>query len=74
MALLEEPIKGTKLIKNYINGEWVESKGELTEVVNPATGKVIAKVPISTKDDIDAAVAAAREAFPAWRATPPVAR
>ena len=74
MALLEEPIKEVKTIKNFIAGEWGESKGEIVDVVNPATGKTIARVPISTKDEIDAAVEAAKEAFPDWRATPPVAR
>ena len=74
MAILEEPIKEVKTVKNYINGEWVESKGEVQDVVNPATGQTIARVPISTKDEIDAAVEAAREAFPDWRRTTPLAR
>ena len=74
MSLLEEPIKEVKKIKNYINGDWVESKGELVDVVNPATCKVIARVPISTEDEINSAVEAAKEAFPEWRRTPPLAR
>jgi malonate-semialdehyde dehydrogenase (acetylating)/methylmalonate-semialdehyde dehydrogenase len=74
MALLEEPIKDVRLLKNFINGEWVESKGEIVDVVNPANCKTIAKVPISTKEEIDAAVAAAKEAFPDWRRTTPLAR
>lgn len=74
MAILEEPIKGIKEVKNYINGEWVESKGEVQDVINPATGKVIGKVSISTKDEIDDAVAAAKAAFPEWRRTTPLAR
>ncbi len=74
MAMLEEPIKQVKTLKNYIGGEWVESKGEIVDVVNPATNKVIAKVPISTKAEIDSAVAAAKEAFPEWRRTTPLAR
>ncbi len=74
MSLLEEPIKKVKLIKNFIDGEWVESKGETHETVNPATGKVIARVPDSTSEEVDAAVRAAKEAFPAWRETPPVTR
>jgi len=74
MALLEEPIKEVKVLKNYINGEWVESKGELVDVVNPATMKVIAKVPISTREEIDAAVEAAQNAFYDWRRTTPLAR
>jgi malonate-semialdehyde dehydrogenase (acetylating)/methylmalonate-semialdehyde dehydrogenase len=74
MALLDEPIKEVRTLKNYINGEWVESKGEIVDVVNPANCKTIARVPISTKEEIDAAVAAAGEAFPDWRRTTPLAR
>jgi len=74
MAILEEPIKGVPVVKNYINGEWVESKGELKDVVNPAKCETIAKVPISTREEIDAAVDAAQQAFPGWRTTPPLAR
>jgi malonate-semialdehyde dehydrogenase (acetylating)/methylmalonate-semialdehyde dehydrogenase len=74
MALLEEPIKEVKVLKNYIGGEWVESKGEIVDVVNPATMKTIAKVPISTADEFDAAVQAAEAAFPDWRRTTPLAR
>ncbi|MFC1971276.1 CoA-acylating methylmalonate-semialdehyde dehydrogenase [Chloroflexota bacterium] len=74
MALLEEPIKGVPVIQNFIGGEWVESKGEIIDVVNPTTGETIAKVPVSTKDELDAAVAAAQEAYPDWRRTAPVAR
>ncbi|MCK4793882.1 MAG: CoA-acylating methylmalonate-semialdehyde dehydrogenase [Desulfobacteraceae bacterium] len=74
MALLEEPIKGTQLIKNFIDGEWVESKGDKVDVVNPVTCETIATVGISTKDEIDAAVKAAQEAYPDWRRTPAVTR
>ena len=74
MALLEEPIRQVITLKNYIGGEWVDSHGPLRDVVNPATGKVIARVPISTGEEMGRAIAAAREAFPAWRATPPVSR
>jgi len=74
VALLEEPIRQIRVVKNYINGEWVESKGEVRDVVNPATGQVIGKVPVSTKDEFDAAVSAAKEAYWEWRTTPPTAR
>jgi len=74
MTVLEEPIKGVPLVKNFIGGEWVESKGEIKDVVNPATYQTIAKVPISTRDEIDAAVKAAQEAYPDWRTTTPLAR
>ena len=39
-------------------------------MVNPATGEEIARVPDASKADLDAAIAAARAAFPAWAATP----
>ena len=74
MALLEEPIKEVKTLKNYIDGEWVESKGEIVDVVNPATYQTIAKVPVSTREELDAAVEAAKAAFPDWRRTTPLAR
>lgn len=74
MAILEEPIKESVTLRNYINGDWIASEGEIVDVVNPATLKVIAKVPISTKDEINAAVESAKEAFPEWRSTPPLAR
>lgn len=74
LTLLEEPIKDVLTLRNYVGGEWLESGGELVDVVNPATGKVIAKVPISTGDEVKAAVEAAKEAFPEWRRTPALAR
>jgi len=74
MAILEEPIKEFLTLKNYIGGEWVRSEGEIVDVVNPATCKVIARVPVSTRDEINSAVEAAKEAFPDWRRTPPLAR
>jgi len=74
MALLEEAVKEVRTVKNFIGGEWVESKGAVQNVINPATGRVMAKVPISTGDEMNAAIKAAGEAFPGWRTTPPVAR
>ncbi|MGD1997256.1 MAG: CoA-acylating methylmalonate-semialdehyde dehydrogenase [Anaerolineae bacterium] len=74
MTVLEEPIKEPLEVKNYMDGEWVGSEGEVKNVVNPATGEVIATVPISTKGELNAAVEAAQEVFPYWRRTPPVAR
>jgi len=74
MAILEEPIKTIQPLKNYIGGEWLESSGKLLDIVNPATQKVIGKVPVSTREELDSAVSAAVEAFPDWRKTPPLAR
>jgi 1-pyrroline dehydrogenase len=58
--------------ENLIGGEWrVAGSGRTDEVVDPATGEVLAKVPSSGPDDVDAAVRAAAAAFPAWAdATP----
>jgi malonate-semialdehyde dehydrogenase (acetylating) / methylmalonate-semialdehyde dehydrogenase len=58
-------------ILNYINGEWVKPEGaDCIDVLNPATGQVIAKTPLSGKEAVDAAAKAASEAFPGWRRTP----
>lgn len=55
---------------NYINGQWAVSSGTTRiPVVNPANDEVIAEVVAGTAADVDAAVAAARAAFPTWSAT-----
>jgi len=74
MALLEAPIKGQPKALNYIDGEWVESKGEHIDVVNPATMEKIGSVGISTREEIDQAVQSAKEAYHDWRRTPAVTR
>lgn len=75
VAILEEPIKEILKLQNYINGEWVDSKATVFwDVINPATRNVLAKVPMSTRKEIDAAIGAAKAAFPEWRRTPPLAR
>jgi malonate-semialdehyde dehydrogenase (acetylating)/methylmalonate-semialdehyde dehydrogenase len=59
----------TRVLDNYIGGRWTSSStDELLDVINPATGDVLARVPLSTPSELDAAVAAARAALPAWRA------
>ena len=66
----------TRLIDNYIAGAWTPAgaaTGEL-DVTNPATGAAVARVPLSGRADLDAAVQAAREALPAWRAVSTIAR
>jgi malonate-semialdehyde dehydrogenase (acetylating)/methylmalonate-semialdehyde dehydrogenase len=58
-----------------IGGEWREVSGVVTgPVFNPSRGEVIAEVPMCTKEQVNAAVDAAADAFPAWRDTPPVER
>jgi len=62
-------------MKNYINGEWVESNSTtLGDVWNPAKGEKIAQVAYGTKEDVDKAVRAAQQAFWEWRTTPPLTR
>ncbi len=59
---------------HYIGGEWLTATGATTPVYNPSTGDVIAECPAAGQAEVDAAVAAAQAAFPAWRDTPPVER
>ncbi len=64
-----------RTLKNYIGGKWLESRAtEFLPVENPATGEVLARVPLSTAEDVDAAVSAAREAFETWRTKPVIER
>ncbi len=64
-----------EVLKNYINGTFIESKSpQLVDAMNPATDEVIARVPLSTMEECNAAVAAAKKAFPAWRSTPGIER
>ena len=62
-------------IPNYIGGKWVPAEtGDALDVRDPASGELLGRAPLSTREDVDHAVAAARAAFPAWRATPAVER
>lgn len=57
-----------KTLSNFIDGQWVKSvTDKYEEVPNPATGEIIAEVPISTQQDLDDAVKAAKKAFATWR-------
>ena len=61
----------TKL-QNFIDGEFVDAaEGATDPVTNPATGEQIAKMPLSTEEDVNRAVAAARRAFDGWAAATP---
>jgi malonate-semialdehyde dehydrogenase (acetylating)/methylmalonate-semialdehyde dehydrogenase len=68
---MSEVLTQVRKLKNYINGEWVESKTtQYEDVFNPATKEVIAQVPLSTKEDVEYAVEVAREAFEKWKNVP----
>jgi len=61
--------------RNYIGGSWRQpTASETLNVLNPATGEVLARVGLSTAEEVDRAVQAARAAFPDWRRTPAVER
>ncbi|MCL4545864.1 MAG: CoA-acylating methylmalonate-semialdehyde dehydrogenase [Chloroflexi bacterium] len=67
--------EAVRSIQNFVGGQWSRSSAaESLPVTNPATGAVLAHVPLSNAHDVDVAVQAAYAAFPAWRATPPVER
>ncbi|MBC6464214.1 gamma-aminobutyraldehyde dehydrogenase [Actinomadura alba] len=59
-------------MRNFVDGAYVDAKdGRTSQVVDPSTGETYAEAPLSSADDVDAAVRAAAEAFPGWRdATP----
>ncbi len=62
-------------LSHFINGKRVKgSSGRFADVFNPATGEVAAKVPLASKEELDAAVAQAAEAQPAWAAVNPQRR
>ena len=59
------------IMKPYINGQYIASKSEkFNTIYDPSTGKPIAQVPCCTKDEVEAAIAAAKAAYPAWKNTP----
>ena len=62
-------------LKYFINGEWRDSKTEkYYDIYNPSTGEVIAKSPCCTKDEVEEAIGAAKEAYKDWSAMPVMKR
>jgi betaine-aldehyde dehydrogenase len=62
----------TQTLRNFVDGEFVDPvDGETEPVLNPATAEVIGHAPLSSADDVDRAVNAARRAFDGWSATTP---
>ena len=65
----------TPTLQNFINGQFVQPQGtELLDIVNPATGETVAQAPVSSSDDVDAAMKAAKAAFKPWARLTPGAR
>jgi aldehyde dehydrogenase (NAD+) len=67
----EQATYATELVKNYIDGKWVEgSTGQTFESRNPATGELLGVLTVSDRSDVDRAVQAAERAFHKWRLLP----
>lgn len=59
------------LLRNYVGGEWIDSSSsESRDVVNPATNEVIARVPLSIKEETEEAIKIAKGAFEEWKVVP----
>lgn len=68
--IAESAAPPVRQLRNYVGGRWLESAGERQEIVpNPATGEPLAVVPLSTRAELDEAVAAAKQAFASWSKT-----
>ncbi|MEI2779225.1 MAG: gamma-aminobutyraldehyde dehydrogenase [Tetrasphaera sp.] len=62
-------------LKNFIDGTYTDSRGDArSDLVNPATGQIVASAPISGAEDVDAAYVAAAKAFEEWGQTTPSER
>ncbi len=71
----EQQTHNARELRNYVGGRWVESTAsERLDVINPIDASVLARVPMSSAGDLDAAVAAARAALPEWRAVSVIER
>jgi aminobutyraldehyde dehydrogenase len=57
--------------KQFIDGQFVAGEGAVENILDPATGEVLAKVPEASQAQVQAAVKAAEKAFPGWARTPP---
>ncbi len=71
-----EATAAVRLLDNYVGGAWAPAseEAEALDVTNPASGEVLARVPLSAAADLDRAVEAARAALPAWRDVSVIAR
>ena len=63
-----------KVIEHLVNGEIVSMGDPTQDVFNPSTGEVSKQVSLATKTTVEKAITAAQDAFPEWRATPPLKR
>jgi malonate-semialdehyde dehydrogenase (acetylating)/methylmalonate-semialdehyde dehydrogenase len=67
--------ESVEVVPHFIGGRWIPSAAtEFVAVHNPARGQVIARTPLAPRDEVDAAVQAAKQAFAGWSDTPPLTR
>ena len=65
----------SRTLQHFYDGRLVDgTSGRYSDVYNPATGEVSARVPLASRAELDAAVASARNAFPKWAGTTPLRR
>ena len=65
----------TKVLNHFIGGRLVQgTSGCMADVFNPATGDIIAQVPLASADEVQTAIASSAAALPDWAATPPARR
>src|ERR1700730_11468294 len=64
-----------RTLQNFVNGKFVDaSEGRPSDVIDPSTGEVYAQAPVSSRQDVDAAMLAAASAFEGWRDSTPSER
>ncbi len=69
-ATRDKDADGVRVLQNFIGGKWVKSRAsEYLPVMNPSVGRKIGSVPLSTTQDVDDAVGAAKAALPGWSGT-----
>ena len=64
----------TETLSNFIDGEPASFEGETESILNPATGEELAQAPVTSPQEVDRAVRAARGAFEGWSRTTPAER
>ena len=74
-AQFDNAIAALPPLKLFIGGQWVDSdSNQRIDVVNPATGELLASIPDASARDVNGAVESARKALDGWRLTPPFER
>ena len=65
---------GVNTVGHFINGKEVAGTGDALDVFDPASGSISKRVAIAQQEELEQVISAAREAFSAWRQTPPQKR